>query len=150
ADETFQMLAFIMYIQFAATAMDLNKEKQKEKNALLFARMTMYVVPIYILLQIINENVGLGGLAYLIPKILIRIYLLLIGLIMLLIVMRQRQSVYYRYLGGGALSMIIFGLISSLANFYHKDAFMISALTWLMLGFFSDVIFFSSAIGYRI
>jgi signal transduction histidine kinase len=137
-----------MYVQFAGTAMDL--DKQEDKNAIFFVKLTPFIVGTYILIQIINVNLSGTNTVYLVAKIIIRIYLLLLGLIMLLIVMRKRRLIYYRYLGGGALSMIIFGLISSLANLRVIGSLFISPLSWLMIGFFADVIFFSSAIGYRI
>lgn len=147
-DETFQMLAFIMYVRFAGTAMDLDKEK--EKYALFFVRITAYIVLAYIIFQIIVVNTDISFDVYVIGKILIRVYLLFLGFIMVLIVLRKRKQIYYRYLGGGAISMIVFGLISSLGNLYPNTTFIMSPLTWLMLGFFTDVLFFSSAIGYRL
>ncbi len=148
-DETFQMLAFGMYIRFMRTAMDM--DRIKEKNAYLFATQTRYVIPAYILLQIYFANNGSFDTLYLIAKISIRGYLLFLGLYFLLIVMLKRKKIYYNYLAAGAISMIIFGLISSVSNLLpDRHQFFFGALSWLMMGFFTDVIFFSSAIGYRI
>jgi membrane protein implicated in regulation of membrane protease activity len=46
--------------------------------------------------------------------------------------------------------MILFGLISTVVNIIAPGAFLLCAISWLMFGFFSDVVFFSAAIGYRI
>src|SRR5205085_3936421 len=72
-----------------------------------------------------------------------------IGLLMVLIVLPKRKSVFYRYLAAGAISMILCGLISSMLNLV-SERFVLGAISWLMFGFFSDAIFFSAAIGYRI
>ena len=148
-DETFQMLAFGMYIRFMRTAMDLDREK--EKYAYNFATQTRYVIPAYILLQIYFVDNGSFGTLYLIAKISIRVYLLILGLFLLLAVILKRKKIYYNYLAAGAIAMIFFGLISSVSNLLDdKHQFFFGALSWLMFGFFTDVIFFSSAIGYRI
>src|SRR4249919_872527 len=45
-DEILQMVSFIIYIRFAAYAMDLDRDK--EKYALLFSRITPYVIISYL------------------------------------------------------------------------------------------------------
>jgi len=148
ADESIQMLAFMLYVQFAGVAMDLD-EKQ-DKAAIFFVKITPWLILTYIIFQIVVVNaIGVASLFF-IALIAIRFYLLLMGLIMLLIVLRRKRLIYYRYLGGGAIAMIVFGLISSLVRLYPENEFIIAPLSWLMAGFFADVVFFSSAIGYRI
>jgi len=146
-DEILQMISFIMYIRFAAFAMDL--ESGRDRYALLFARLTPYVILIYLLLNTVLENMD-EGYVYMISKIAARAYLLVLGLLLLLIVLRKRKSGFYKYLGAGAISMIVFGIISSVINIIRPETFLFGAISWLMFGFFTDVIFFSAAIGYRI
>lgn len=147
-DESLQMLAFMLYVQFAGVAMDL--DAKQDKAAIFFVKITPWVILTYIIFQIVVVNTLGVYSVFLTALIVIRFYLLLIGLIMLLIVLRRKKLIYYRYLGGGAIVMIIFGLISSLVRLYPENEFVIAPLSWLMTGFFADVIFFSSAIGYRI
>ena len=150
-DETLQMLAFAMYIRFMGTALEL--DSVKEKQAFFFVKVTPYVIGAYIVLQIIFSNSDVADLYYFIPKICIRGYLLLLGLFMLLKVILRRKKIYYNYLAAGAISMIFFGAVSSVTNVVnpdHRDFFLLGPLSWLMIGFFTDVIFFSSAIGYKI
>jgi signal transduction histidine kinase len=90
------------------------------------------------------------GVAYVVFKIAARAYLLLLGLLLLVSVLRRRRQGFYRYLGAGAISMIICGLMSSLLNLGQSGKWFFGAISWLMFGFFTDVIFFSAAIGYRI
>jgi signal transduction histidine kinase len=95
-------------------------------------------------------NVEDEGVAYVVFKIAARAYLLLLGLLLLVSVLRRRRQGFYRYLGAGAISMIICGLMSSLLNLGQSGKWFFGAISWLMFGFFTDVIFFSAAIGYRI
>jgi signal transduction histidine kinase len=149
ADETLQMFAFAMYIRFIGTALDL--DKKMDKYAWFFVTRSVYVIIAYILVQIVFVNIALPDIFYLTLKVLIRAYLLFVGLFMLLTVMLQRKKLYYNYLAAGAIAIIFFGIISTVVNMINiKHHFLISAVSWIMMGFFLDVIFFSSAIGYRI
>jgi signal transduction histidine kinase len=148
-DEVLQMISFIMYIHFAVNAMDL--DPKKDIHAILFAKITPYVISIYLIINTILVNVeGATSTTYVILKILARIYLLLPGFLMIVIVMRKKTSAFYGYLAAGAIAMIFFGLVSSLINLTSRSAFILGAISWLMFGFFTDVVFFSAAIGYRI
>ena len=147
-DEVLQMISFIMYIRFAAYAMDLDKEK--EKYAILFSRITPYVITFYLILNTIFNYNDDGTPLYIVLKISARAYLLLLGLLLLVSVLRRRQQGFYKYLGAGAIAMIVFGLISSIINLTKPETYIFGAISWLMFGFFTDVVFFSAAIGYRI
>lgn len=149
-DEVFQMVSFAFYIRFAAAALDL--DEQKDKHAYNFVRITPFVIGLYIAVNtyIVNAT-PFSDLAYVIAKTIVRGYLLTMGLMMLLVALRRRSSHFYKYLAAGAISMILFGLISSYLHLTFKpESFVIGPLAWLMAGFFTDVLFFSSAIGYRI
>lgn len=147
-DEILQMISFIMYIRFAAYALDLDKEK--EKHAIRFAKITPYVITVYLVINTIMVNVEDEGAIYVVFKIAARVYLLLLGLLLVVSVLRRRRQGFYRYLGAGAIAMIICGLMSSLLNLGVAGRFVFGAISWLMFGFFTDVVFFSAAIGYRI
>lgn len=149
-DESLQMISFAAYIYFLAVALDLDKER--ERRALFYVKLSPWVIFLYILLQIILINVHGGLPLYLWAKVAIRTYLLFFGLYFLLAVVLKRKQIYYSYIAAGAISMIVFGVISSIVNIIDKGKidYMVKALSWLMMGFFTDVIFFSSAIGYRI
>ena len=149
-DEVLQMIAFAVYIHFASVALDLHPEK--DKHALRFTRITPLIVLLYIVVNtyIINAE-PFSPQAYVVAKTTVRAYLLVIGLLMLLTVLKKRRSLFYNYLAAGAISMIVCGLISSFLHLvFSPETFLVGPLSWLMLGFFLDVVFFSSAIGYRI
>lgn len=146
-DEMLQMIAFIMYIIFAGVAFDL--DKQKDRYAYLFTNSIHYVILSYLVLQLIFLHTQLYT-AYLISKGIIRLYLMIVGLLLMLTITRKRKNAYYNYLAAGGISMIACGLASSLINFIIPGKLAFGAISWLLLGFFLDVLFFSSAIGYRI
>ena len=148
-DEIFQMVAFAFYIRFAAVALDL--DERKDKHAYSFTHITPYVIGLYIIANTYVINfLPHNDAVYIIAKTIVRGYLLIMGLMMLLVALRKRHSLFYNYLAAGAISMIVFGLVSSFLHlFFKQETFVIGPLSWLMAGFFSDVVFFSSAIGYR-
>jgi signal transduction histidine kinase len=146
-DETIQMFSFWAYIYFMAEA--LNVTKEKKTLAWNFVQSANYIMPCYLLLQAANHTQG-WNTAFLISKFAIRIYLLLFGFYVLVVYILKHKKTYYNYLGGGCLSMIFFGTISALSNMLQMPLLGIKALPWLHIGFFSDIILFSSAIGYRI
>lgn len=148
-DETLQILSFTFYVHFMGVALDL--DKKKDRRALFFVALTPWMAMVYILFQIILANIPGDQALYVWAKIYIRVYLLLFGLYILLFVVLKRRKVYYSYLAAGAVSMILFGIISSAISIMDSPGkYMIGPISWLMLGYFTDVIFFSSAIGYRI
>ncbi|HMK03489.1 MAG TPA: sensor histidine kinase [Ferruginibacter sp.] len=147
-DETLQMLAFAMYIRFMGLAMDL--DPVKEKYAFFFWHKSKYLILTYVIIQMFAVNNPSLPYVYFILKISIRAYLLFLGLYFVIAIMLKRKEQYYYYLSAGAIAMIFFGIISSLSNLIQIPFFVLGALAWLMIGFFVDVIFFSSAIGYRI
>lgn len=149
ADETLQMISFAAYIRFMGTAMDL--DAKKDRYALFFVTKSPFIILGYLFFQIILVYAGLPLIINYAAKVLIRAYLLFIGFFTLLTVILKRKRIYYNYLAAGAVSIIIFGFISTVTNIlYPSYKFILSAFSWLMLGFFTDVLFFSSAIGYRI
>jgi signal transduction histidine kinase len=143
------MIAFALYIRFMDAAMDVNK--QTEKKSWVFVKKSPLIIVVYICVQLMIVNVNTPTLIYLIAKFGIRGYLLFVGLYLLLSVILKRKKIYYYYLAGGAIAIIIFGIISAVSNAiqvsYHAG---IGSVSWLMMGFFLDVVFFSTAIGYRI
>ena len=147
-DEVLQMISFALYIRFLFHALDLQHTSNRYVKQ--FAAITPYVIAVYLLLNTLIVNTEALKDFYILFKILARAYLLFIGLVMLVMVMRRRKTPFYRYLQAGAVSMILFGLVSSVVNLVESEHFLLGAISWLMFGFFSDVVFFSAAMGYRI
>ncbi|RYF84787.1 MAG: hypothetical protein EON98_08260, partial [Chitinophagaceae bacterium] len=111
-DEVFQMIAFGFYVRFAAVALDL--DKISDRHAANFTRMTPLVIGLYIAVNtyIFNAN-PFNDTAYFVAKSIVRSYLLIMGFMVLVMVLRKRRSPFYSYLAAGAISIIGFGLVSS-------------------------------------
>lgn len=149
-DEVYQMIAFGFYIRFMSFA--LGFKRKTEPLAWRFSYAAPVVIGVYLAINTVLINAyGSESLPYFIIKMIVRLYLLLMGVLVLATVIPKRQSVYYRYLAAGSGSLIFFGLVSTvLSLFVPFDELSVAPLSWLMFGFFSDVVFFSSAIGYRL
>jgi len=147
-DESLQMVVYLMYVRFIGIA--LNLKKDTDGQAYVFVKLTPVVIGGYVLLQYILIAFKIPFAIATVVAVIIRMYLLFLGFVMLIKVLKRRARLYYNYLSAGAISMIFFGLLSSAASFMPGGTIVIGAATLLLLGFFFDVIFFSAAIGYNI
>jgi signal transduction histidine kinase len=145
-DEALQMLGFMFYIRFLGYALFL--KKSDNKYAWYFWQTSIPVVGIYIVLQFVVGSQY--DTADVILRAVIRVYLMLFGLAALLLLLRKRNNLYYYYLSAAAITMIFFGLISSLSMMTGFRIFGWGPFYWLLISFFCDVIFFSAALGYLI
>ncbi len=144
-DEVIQMLGFMFYINFLGHALFFKKEESKYT-------WYFYKTAIPVILGYCSLLFVLAKFEFVIPilQIIIRIYLLIFGLLSILIVWDKKKSLYYKYLFAAAVSMILFGLISSLSMIFGFRVFEMGPFHWLLVSFFLDVIFFSAALGYLI
>lgn len=152
-DEILQMATFAVYIRFVATA--LSVDKMNEKLAYRFSRIAPYITAVYIitcpiLLQYYLYDSPTGNIIQTVLFMLIRAYLLIAGFLFLIKVIKNRQFTYYKYIGAGATSIIILGGLSTLVYAISPDGFIIAAITFTIVGFFADIVFFSAAVGYKI
>ena len=147
-EEILQMIAFAMYIRFMGLALDL--DRIKEKYVYYFAHSAKYIILAYAVVQVFIAIVYKSNVPDLNLKTAIRVYLLNVGFFLLSTVMSKRKERYYHYLSAGAIAMIFLGFISSAASLMKAPLAGLDAIAWLMIGFYFDIIFFSSAIGYRL
>lgn len=141
-DEIIQMLSFMFYIRFVGKAIFL--KPSDNKYAWYFYSINIATVLIYcfLLLLFVRYPLVINGL-----KIIIRIYLLSFGLLFTLILWSKSKSLYYKYFFAAAVSMIFFGLLSSLSMIIGFRLFGLGPFYWLLISFYIDVIFFSAALG---
>ena len=144
-DEIMQMINFMFYIIFFGKAIFLKQADYK--YAWYFYRLNVPVILVYCFLLFVfaNFQLAIGVL-----KIMIRIYLLSFGLLFTLILWSKKKSLYYKYLFAAAVSMIFFGVLSSLSMVIGFRLFNLGPFYWLLISFYLDVIFFSAALGYLI
>jgi hypothetical protein len=81
---------------------------------------------------------------------IIRTYFLVLGLYLLIMTLRKKINLLLPDCSG-VVVLIIFAIISTLVEFYFLNghSVMIRGLSWLLIGFFIEVIFYSAAVGYR-
>jgi signal transduction histidine kinase len=145
-DEILQMFSFMFYVRFVGYALFL--KRSDHKISWYYWQSAIPVVAVYIVLQFTlashNET------ADVILRFAIRIYLLVFGFVALILLLRKRSNLYYYYLSAAAITMIFFGVISSIAMLEQARIFGWGPFYWLLISFFCDVIFFSAALGYLI
>jgi hypothetical protein len=149
-DEVLQMLTFAFYIRFMWVALSVNK--LREKLAYKFLKSSSYVIAVYIIINpVLLVYLNAPGTNYIkfILVIVIRSFLLIAGFIFLIKVVKKKNEIYYKYIGAGAISIIFFGGLATLVHIFSPDGFIISAVAYTVIGFFSDVLFFSSAVGFQ-
>lgn len=148
-DESLLMAAAAMYVRFMGTALDIDKEK--EKAFYNYNNRTKYIIVAYIFVEIILLHSTVSEIYGGLLSVAIRLYLFSLGLFYIFKVIVRRKIIYYNYLAVGAVCMILFGLAATLVKIFdptHHSP--LNALSFLLIGYFADVIFFSSAIGYKI
>jgi signal transduction histidine kinase len=144
-DEVIQMLSYMFYIRFLCKALFLRKSDNK--YAWFFYKINAPVILGYCFFIILFDKYP-ELLSWL--KIVIRVYLLTFGLLSVLIVWEKKRSLYHSYLFIAAVSMIFFGLLSSLSMILNLRFGGLGPFYWLLVAFYTDVIFFSAALGYLI
>lgn len=151
-DEILQMSSFIFYIRFLAVAMELNK--QSEKWAYLFAKGAPYIivasVSIYQILLLLSPATAGIEIGVLIAKFSVRVYLLLAGFFLVLSVLKKREGRFFRFIAGGAISIIIFGALATLIHVFSPNGFIVAAVCYIVAGMFFDVVFFSAAVSCKV
>ena len=151
ADEVLQMLSFALYIRFTKVAMELDPEK--DKLAYRFTKIAPAVIAIYLVIHAISFGLFFSykpiDPLYFASYIAIRAFLLLVGFICLMIVIKKRTSVYFRYIAYGVLSLIIIGMAATIIELFWKNNNYVDPLTILAVGYNIDLFFFSGAISYK-
>ena len=152
-DEALQMLSFIFYVRFIGIALEINP--RKERRPYMYVKATPYVIAAYIVINGIllwwqKQHEDSGPNLVLLPYIFIRVYLLFIGFYFLSVVNKKRHETYFRLIFWGASCIIFFGLASTVYEYFGKIHHILSPLSVLFMGFFTDILFFSAAISNRL
>lgn len=144
-DEIFQMVGFMFYIRFLCKAIFLKQSDNKYAWNFYSINIPVIISYCFILMVFTNFPFIIG-----VFKMLIRIYLLSFGFLFIVILWHKKKSLYYKYLFAGAVSMIFFGLVSTISMIIRVNFFGLGPFHWLLVSFYIDVIFFSAALGYLI
>ena len=150
-DETMQMISFALYIRFTRVAMELHPAH--DRLAVWFCKMAPYVIGIYLVLyNTLNREHTYVLAGSLVPAVLylcIRAYLLFVGFAALIVVIKKRRDVYFRYIFYAIFTVIFTGFSATLIEIFWKRISPITALSVLTIGYAIDVCFFSAAISYK-
>jgi signal transduction histidine kinase len=147
-DEILQMIICLMYARFLGVA--INVDRKKNKWSIRFLRSTPFAVVAYIILLKMALDRSNTNMVYVLMGA-IRGYFFLVGVYLLIMTLRKKKSAYYYLVGSGAIVLIVFAIISTLVEFYYLagNPVKVRGLSWLLMGFFAEVIFYSAAVGYR-
>ncbi len=150
-DEILQMITFAFYIRFMSVALSVTKENERLVHK--FLKSSSYIIAIYILvnpiLLVFIQSPKTQTITFILI-LLIRSFLLIAGLIFLIKVVKRRNDTYHKFIGAGAISIIFFGGLSTIVHIVSPDGFIITAVAYTVIGFFTDILFFSSAVGFQI
>ena len=147
-DEILIMVCFLAYMRFVAKAMEVNLTGDS-----LASRFVRYSVPVivfsligfeYVLFQPDYKHLFIYFISF------NRVVLLIGGAYVLFLLLKQRKKTYYRLLGAGAFSLILFGTVSVMTKYVIQIDFGLYPATILLLGMLVDTLFFSAAVGFKL
>jgi len=147
-DEILQMGTFLFYISFLGHALNINSSDNR--LTWFFYKYTPWVMGFCLAAEVVAINKP-STLLYYISYIGLRVFLLCLGFMALANSLKKRKNPYYYYLAAGAIAIIFFGILSTVASLFATHRFYkgIGPFGWLQFGYFFDVVFFSAAVGYR-
>jgi signal transduction histidine kinase len=144
-NEPIQMFYFASYFNFILQSVGIHKT-----DSILLKRLWKIMM-----IGIIGYAFGFwifriiyGGFSYKITFIIIRAFIFLITLITLWNCFKLRKITFQRYILWGSTVYFVMGLMSYITEQYI-DNYVLSPTSFLALGTFLDIIFFSIAMSYR-
>jgi len=150
-NEVLLMATFVLYIRFTRVAMEL--DPVTDKYAYRFCKIATPVVIVYVIAHAAARYLYFshitGGLPYLITYITVRAFLLTVGFMCLVIVMRKRKNIYFRYIFYAILTIIVSGFLATVTQLSASLSTVLDSLSVLVVGYNVDVFFFSAAISYK-
>jgi signal transduction histidine kinase len=145
-NEPVQMLYFASYFNFILQSVGINKTDSKWLKWLW--KIMMFVIIGYALGYWLWRLI-FGIMAYTIAFYSIRIFIFFITLITLWSCFKLRKITFQRYILIGSAVYFVMGLLSFITEWNYIPDQDINPTSWLALGTFIDVIFFSIAMSYR-
>lgn len=145
-NEGLQIIYFLLYINFLAHA--LNVTKNKETVIFKGLQLLNIVLAIYastvVLLHFTSIQIPV------LPFVISRIFIFGITILQLIYVYRLQTNPFQRWIFVGSVYFFICGLMSFISNQVSYNRVIFGPLEWLMAGNLGEILFFSSAMGYRL
>lgn len=145
-NEPIQMLYFASYFNFVLQSVEINKSDSKLLKWLW--KVMMMVIIGYAFGFWIWRSIN-GIKTYTTAFYAIRVFILFITIITLWNCFKLRKITFQRYILLGSAFFFILGLLSFSTLFFYEEHRHFTATTWLAIGTFLDIIFFSIAMSYR-
>lgn len=145
-NEPMQVFYFTLYINFAARAVEVEKNKKSfvyKGWILLSSILIIYGIAVFILHQF---NVDLHVAFY----TTIRLFIFGMCFVLLWRTILMTKSTFHKWILAGCIYFFICGLMSFISNTRASDTIIFHPTEWLQIGNFGEILFFSSALGYRI
>ncbi len=145
-NEGLQVIYFTLYINFCAHAVNVpaNKKSFVYKGWLLLSIVLIAYALVVIVLH--SNGIGLPFAFFLV----IRIFIFAMSFVLLWRCFRMKVSPFQRWILSGCIYFFICGLMSFVANGVSDERIIFDPLAWLQIGNFGEILFFSSAMGYRL
>lgn len=145
-NEGLQVLYFALYINFGAHAVKvpLNKKSFVYKGWVILSLILMVYAAAITVLHFNNIFLPAGFF------IMIRLFIFAMSFVLLWRCFKMEVSVFQIWILSGCIYFFICGLMSFITNALPVEKILFDPLGWLQIGNFGEVLFFSSAMGYRL
>jgi signal transduction histidine kinase len=145
-NEGLQVIYFTLYINFGAHAVEVPQAKGSfiYKGWVFLSLVLLGYAAAVILLH--ANNIVLPVHFF----VAMRIFILVMSCVLLWRTYRLKVSVFQRWILWGCIYFLICGLLSFISNIIPGHKILFYPLEWLQIGNFGEILFFSSAMGYRL
>lgn len=145
-NEPSQVLFLAFYINFVSKAIDIQKSKSKSIFYIFY--FTVRILLAYSILFVVLKYL-IDFKDFFIAFISIRIFIFLVGWLMIYMALQLRHLTFQLFILLGGLFYTFFGLISFISDIYRVNFLSLLPSEWLNIGTFVDIISFSTAMAYR-
>ncbi|MCP9751691.1 sensor histidine kinase [Ferruginibacter sp. HRS2-29] len=145
-NEGLQVIYFTLYINFGAHAVEV----PRIKGSFVYKG---WVFLSFVLLGYATSVILLHANNIVLPVhffVAIRIFILAMSCVLLWRTYMLKVSVFQRWILWGCIYFLVCGLMSFITNIIPGQQLIFYPLEWLQIGNFGEILFFSSAMGYRL
>ncbi|MEO7049965.1 MAG: histidine kinase [Ferruginibacter sp.] len=145
-NEGMQVIYFTLYINFGARAVEVEKNKTSfvYKGWRFLSVILLTYALIVIMLHVFNVELPIYFF------ITIRVFILMMSCVLLWRSYKMKVSVFQRWILAGCIYFLVCGMMSFIANSSPGQVLVFYPLEWLQIGNLGEILFFSSAMGYRL
>ncbi len=145
-NEGLQVIYFTLYINFGIHAVEVTKNR----DSLMYKG---WVFLSWVLLTYAATVILLHSYGSVLPAwtfVAMRSFILVMSMVLLWRAYAMKVSVFQRWILAGCIYFLFCGLMSFISNSLPESVLIFYPLEWLQLANFGEILFFSSALGYRL